>query len=164
MFSPVTEMITGIDLVTEQIRIAAGQPLLIKKENIKLRGHAIEIRINAEDPKTFVPCPGEITQFHAAGGLGVRFDSAIYTGYRIPPYYDSMVGKLIVHGRTRDEALQRLRRAIHETVIDGVKTTLPLHAWIIDHPDFRKGEYTIHWLEKQLAAMAAEEEKAKKKQ
>lgn len=154
---PVTEMITGIDLVTEQIRVAAGEPLLISKDNIKLRGHAIEIRINAEDPKTFIPSPGEITQFHAAGGLGVRFDSAIYTGYRIPPYYDSMVGKLIVHGRTREEALKRLRRAIHETVIDGVKTTLPLHAWIIDHPDFIAGDYTIHWLEKQLAKQAEAE-------
>lgn len=154
---PVTEMITGIDLVTEQIRIAAGEPLLVQKDNLRLRGHAIEIRINAEDPKTFMPSPGEITQFHAAGGLGVRFDSAIYTGYRIPPYYDSMVGKLIVHGRTREEALKRLRRAIHETVIDGVKTTLPLHAWIIDHPDFIKGKYNIHWLEKQLEAMKTEE-------
>jgi len=150
---PVTEMITGIDLVTEQIRIAAGEPLLVQKENIRLRGHAIEVRINAEDPKTFIPSPGEITQFHAAGGLGVRFDSAIYTGYKIPPYYDSMIGKLIVHGRTRKEALQRMRRAIHETVIDGVKTTLPLHAWIIDNPEFIKGNYTIHWLEKQLKSM-----------
>ncbi|MCB1538113.1 MAG: acetyl-CoA carboxylase biotin carboxylase subunit [Rhodospirillales bacterium] len=150
---PVTEMITGIDLVTEQIRIAAGEPLLINKDNLRLRGHAIEIRINAEDPRTFLPSPGEITQFHAAGGLGVRLDSAIYTGYRIPPYYDSMVGKLIVHGRTREEALRRLKRAIHETVIDGVKTTLPLHAWIVEQPDFIKGKYTIHWLEKQLAAM-----------
>lgn len=157
---PVTEMITGIDLVTEQIRIAAGEPLLINKDNLRLRGHAIEIRINAEDPKTFMPSPGEITQFHAAGGLGVRLDSAIYTGYKIPPYYDSMIGKLIVHGRTREEALKRLRRAIHETVIDGVKTTLPLHAWIIDHPDFIKGDYTIHWLEKQLAAMAEAEKDA----
>jgi len=161
---PVTEMITGIDLVTEQIRIAAGEKLLVQKDNIRLRGHAIEIRINAEDPKTFMPSPGEITQFHAAGGLGVRFDSAIYTGYKIPPYYDSMVGKLIVHGRTREEALKRLRRAIHETVIDGVKTTLPLHAWIIDHPDFIKGDYTIHWLEKQLARMAEEESAASSSQ
>jgi len=158
---PVTEMITGIDLVTEQIRIAAGEPLLIDKDNIRLRGHAIEIRINAEDPKTFMPSPGEITQFHAAGGLGVRFDSAIYTGYKIPPYYDSMVGKLIVHGRTREEALRRLHRAIHETVIDGVKTTLPLHAWIIDQPDFISGNYTIHWLEKQLAALKEAEDAAK---
>ncbi|MBU6234762.1 MAG: acetyl-CoA carboxylase biotin carboxylase subunit [Alphaproteobacteria bacterium] len=155
---PVTEMITGIDLVTEQIRIAAGEPLLVQKDNLRLRGHAIEIRINAEDPKTFMPSPGEITQFHAAGGLGVRFDSAIYAGYRIPPYYDSMVGKLIVHGKTREEALRRLKRAIHETVIDGVKTTLPLHAWIVEHPDFVAGNYTIHWLEKQLAAIKAQEE------
>ncbi len=150
---PVTEMITGIDLVAEQIRVAAGQGLMVTKDNIRLRGHAIEIRINAEDPKTFVPSPGEITQYHAPGGLGVRMDSAIYQGYRIPPNYDSMVGKLIVHGRTREECLKRMHRAIHETVIDGVKTTLPLHAWIIDHPDFISGNYTIHWLEKQLAKM-----------
>jgi acetyl-CoA carboxylase, biotin carboxylase subunit len=148
---PVTEMITGIDLVCEQIRVAAGMPLSMPLDGIKFRGHAIEIRINAEDSETFVPSPGEIKQFHAPGGLGVRFDSAVYAGYKIPPYYDSMIGKLIVHGRTRDEALARLRRAIVETVVDGVKTTLPLHMWIVDHPDFRAGNYTIHWLEKQLA-------------
>ncbi len=148
---PVTEMLTGLDLVCEQIRIAAGMPLSIQKDRIRFRGHAIEVRINAEDPETFIPCPGEIKQFHAAGGLGVRFDSAVYTGYKIPPYYDSMIGKLIVHGRTRDEALARLNRAIVETVVDGIKTTLPLHQWIINHPDFRAGNYNIHWLEKQLA-------------
>ncbi len=148
---PVTEMITGIDLIAEQIRVAAGEPLSIKKDRIRFRGHAIEIRINAEDPDTFIPSPGKITQFHAPGGLGVRFDSAIYGGYSIPPYYDSMVGKLIVHGRNREECLRRLRRAIVETVVDGVKTTLPLHLWIIQQDDFVSGNYTIHWLEHQLA-------------
>lgn len=149
---PVTEMITGIDLIAEQIRVAYGEPLSILKENIRLRGHSIEIRINAEDPKTFTPSPGKITTFHAPGGLGVRFDSAIYGGYTIPPYYDSMIGKLIVHGKDRDQAIKRMRRAIVETVIEGVKTTLPLHEWILSEPDFISGNYTIHWLEKKLAA------------
>jgi acetyl-CoA carboxylase biotin carboxylase subunit len=148
---PVTEMITGIDLIAEQIRIAAGLPLTLNKENIRLRGHAIEIRINAEDPDTFIPSPGKITRFHAPGGLGVRFDSAIYGGYSIPPYYDSMVGKLIVHGKTREEAINRMRRAIVETVIDGIKTTLPLHEWIFNEEEFTSGNYNIHWLEKKLA-------------
>ncbi len=147
---PVTEMLTGIDLIAEQIRVAAGEELSVKKDLIKFRGHAIEVRINAEDPETFMPSPGKITQFHAPGGLGVRFDSAIYAGYAIPPYYDSMVGKLIVHGRTREECIRRLRRAITETVIEGVKTTLPLHMWITEQPDFLTGDYTIHWLEKKL--------------
>ncbi|MBI4031106.1 MAG: acetyl-CoA carboxylase biotin carboxylase subunit [Proteobacteria bacterium] len=149
---PVTEMITGLDLIAEQIRVAAGEPLSIQKDRIGFRGHAIEIRINAEDPDTFAPCPGTIRQFHAPGGLGVRFDSAIYGGYAIPPYYDSMIGKLIVHGRNRDECIRRLRRAIIETVVDGVKTTLPLHRWIIEQPEFTSGDYNIHWLEKKLAA------------
>ncbi len=148
---PVTEMLTGIDLIAEQIRVAAGETLSVKKDLIKFRGHAIEVRINAEDPETFMPSPGKITQFHAPGGLGVRFDSAIYAGYSIPPFYDSMVGKLIVHGRTREECIRRLRRAITETVIEGVKTTLPLHMWITEQPDFLTGDYTIHWLEKKLA-------------
>jgi acetyl-CoA carboxylase biotin carboxylase subunit len=148
---PVTEMITGIDLIAEQIRVAAGEPLSLQKDHIKFRGHAIEVRINAEDPDTFIPSPGKITQFHAPGGLGVRFDSAIYTGYSIPPYYDSMVGKLIVHGRNRDECIRRLSRCITETVIDGIKTTLPLHHWILEQEDFITGNYTIHWLEKKLA-------------
>ncbi|MCB1555876.1 MAG: acetyl-CoA carboxylase biotin carboxylase subunit [Alphaproteobacteria bacterium] len=147
---PVTEMITGLDLIAEQIRIAAGQPLSIKKDRIRFRGHAIEVRINAEDPDTFMPSPGKITQFHPAGGPGVRFDGAIYAGYSIPPYYDSMIGKLIVHGRDRDECIRRLRRAIQETVIDGIKTTLPLQLWIIDQQDFKDGNYTIHWLENKL--------------
>lgn len=148
---PVTEMITGVDLVAEQIRVAAGEKLSIKPEGLKFRGHAMEIRINAEDPETFVPSPGTIRQFHAAGGLGVRFDSAIYDGYKIPPHYDSMIGKLIVQGRTREECIRRMKRAITETVVDGVKTTLPLHAWILDQPEFLSGDYTIHWLEKKLA-------------
>ncbi len=149
---PVTEMITGIDLIAEQIRVAAGEPLSVNKDHIRLRGHAIEVRINAEDPDTFTPSPGTITQFHAPGGLGVRFDSAIYAGYAIPPYYDSMVGKLIVHGRTREEAIRRLRRAIGETVVAGIKTTLPLHQWILEQEEFLSGIYDIHWLEKKLAA------------
>ncbi len=148
---PVTEMITGIDLIAEQIRVASGEPLTICKNGFRFRGHAIEIRINAEDPDTFVPSPGKITQFHAPGGLGVRFDSAIYGGYSIPPYYDSMIGKLIVHGRNREECINRLLRAIRETVIEGVKTTLPLHEWILRQPEFVSGDYTIHWLEKKLA-------------
>lgn len=147
---PVTEMITGIDLIAEQIRIAMGQPLTVRKDKLRFRGHSIEIRINAEDPETFTPSPGKITQFHAPGGLGVRFDSAIYTGYSIPPHYDSMVGKLIVHGRDREECIRRLKRSIKETVIEGIKTTLPLHHWILEQPEFISGEYTIHWLEKKL--------------
>lgn len=148
---PVTEMITGFDLIAEQIRVAAGEELSIKKDMLRFRGHAIEVRINAEDPDTFMPSPGKIKQFHVPGGLGVRFDSAIYAGYTIPAYYDSMVGKLIVHGRTRDECIRRLRRAITETVVDGIKTTLPLHYWILEQPEFLSGEYNIHWLEKKLA-------------
>lgn len=148
---PVTEMITGVDLIAEQIRVASGEPLSIKKERIHLRGHAIEIRINAEDPDTFMPSPGTISQLHAPGGLGVRFDSAIYTGYSVPPYYDSMIGKLIVHGRNREECIRRLKRAIFETVVEGIKTTLPLHQWILEQEDFISGEYNIHWLEEKLA-------------
>ncbi len=147
---PVTEMITGIDLIAEQIRIAAGEPLSVKTDKFRFRGHAMEIRINAEDPDTFVPSPGKIDQFHAPGGLGVRFDSAIYAGYSIPPYYDSMIGKLIIHGRNREECIRRMRRAIRETIVTGVKTTLPLHDWILQQPDFLSGDYTIHWLEEQL--------------
>ncbi|MFN3700838.1 MAG: acetyl-CoA carboxylase biotin carboxylase subunit [Alphaproteobacteria bacterium] len=154
---PVTEMITGVDLIQEQIRVAAGLPLSVKLDGkpFKFRGHAIEIRINAEDPENFTPSPGMIKQFHAPGGLGVRFDSAIYSGYSIPPYYDSMIGKLIVHGRDRAECIARLKRAIKETVVDGVKTTMPLHLWILDQPEFISGDYTIHWLEKKLAEKKA---------
>ena len=148
---PVTEMITGIDLIAEQIRVAAGEHLTVKKDRLRFRGHAIEIRINAEDPENFTPSPGKITQFHAPGGLGVRFDSAIYQGYSIPPYYDSMVGKLIVHGRNREECIRRLKRSIRETIIEGVKTTLPLHDWILQQDEFLSGEYSIKWLEGVLA-------------
>lgn len=157
---PVTEMLTGIDLIAEQIRIAAGEPLQFTGDKIRFRGHAIEVRINAEDPLTFIPSPGEIRQFHAAGGLGVRFDSAVYNGYRIPPYYDSMIGKLIVHGRTRDECIQRMRRALQETVVDGIKTTLPLHLWILEQPEFLSGDYDNRWLEKKLALRAEQEKSA----
>lgn len=157
---PVTEMLTGIDLIAEQIRIAAGEPLQFTGDKIRFRGHAMEVRINAEDPLTFIPSPGEIRQFHAAGGLGVRFDSAVYNGYRIPPYYDSMIGKLIVHGRTRDECIQRMRRALQETVVDGIKTTLPLHLWILEQPEFLSGDYDNHWLEKKLALRAEQEKSA----
>lgn len=157
---PVTEMLTGIDLIAEQIRIAAGEPLQFTGDKIRFRGHAIEVRINAEDPLTFIPSPGEIRQFHAAGGLGVRFDSAVYNGYRIPPYYDSMIGKLIVHGRTREECIQRMRRALQETVVDGIKTTLPLHLWILEQPEFLSGDYDNHWLEKKLALRAEQEKSA----
>ncbi|MGH1378600.1 MAG: acetyl-CoA carboxylase biotin carboxylase subunit [Alphaproteobacteria bacterium] len=154
---PVTEMITGIDLIAEQIRVAAGEPLTVNKNGFRFRGHAIEIRINAEDPDTFMPSPGTISRFHVPGGLGVRFDSAMYGGYSIPPYYDSMIGKLIVHGRNREECIKRLSRAIRETVVEGVKTTLPLHDWIIQQPEFVSGEYTIKWLEEKLAEKHSEE-------
>jgi acetyl-CoA carboxylase biotin carboxylase subunit len=157
---PVTEMLTGIDLIAEQIRVAYGEPLSLTKDKIRFRGHAMEVRINAEDPMTFIPSPGEVRMFHAPGGLGVRFDSAVYNGYRIPPYYDSMVGKLIVHGRDRDECIRRMRRAISETVVDGIKTTLPLHLWILEQPEFLSGNYTIHWLEKKLAERAEKEKAA----
>ena len=147
---PITEMITGIDLVREQIRVAAGLPLSFKQEDIKFSGHAIECRINAEDPFTFVPSPGKIGDYHTPGGLGVRVDSGIYSGYAIPPYYDSMIAKLIVHGKTRNECLMRLRRALNEYVIDGIKTTIPLHQSLIRETDFINGAYDIHWLENYL--------------
>ncbi|MDP9196408.1 MAG: acetyl-CoA carboxylase biotin carboxylase subunit [Pseudomonadota bacterium] len=147
----ITEMITGIDLVREQIRVATGAPLGFKQKDIHFEGHAIQCRINAENPKTFIPSPGQVTEFHAPGGLGVRVDSALYDGYRIPPHYDSLVAKLIVHGTNRNECLLRLRRCIEEFVVGGVETTLPLHARIINQPDFINGDYTIHWLERFLA-------------
>ena len=149
---PVTEMITGIDLVNEQIRIAAGAPLSITQDDIVLEGHAIECRINAEHPANFRPSPGRIEAFHTPGGLGVRVDSAAYQGYVIPPHYDSLVGKLIVHGRNRGECLMRLRRALDEFVVDGVDTTLPLFRTLVRNQDILNGEYSIHWLEKFLAA------------
>ncbi len=152
---PVTEMITGIDLVREQIRIADGAPLSVKQQDVKFNGHAIECRVNAENPATFRPSPGKITGYHAPGGLGVRLDSAIYAGYSIPPNYDSLIGKLIVHGRDRAECLMRLRRALNEMVITGVETTLPLFRDLMNEPDVINGDYSIHWLEKNLAAKAA---------
>ena len=149
---PVTEMITGIDLVNEQIRIAAGAPLSLKQSDIVIEGHAIECRVNAEHHATFRPSPGKIASFHTPGGLGVRVDSAAYQGYTIPPHYDSLVGKLIVHGRNRDECLMRLRRSLDEFVVDGVDTTLPLFRTLVRNPDILNGDYNIHWLEKFLAA------------
>jgi len=149
---PVTEAITGLDLVREQIRIAEGHPLTLRQEDVVFRGHAIECRINAEDPRTFTPSPGTVKQYHAPGGMNVRVDSGLYAGYRIPPYYDSMIAKLIVYGTTRQGALRRLRRALEEFVIDGVKTTIPLHQALLDNPDFQTGNYTIKWLEQWLAA------------
>ena len=144
---PVTEMITGIDLVREQIRIASGAPLSFTQDDVKIQGHAIECRINAEDPTTFAPNPGRVTSFHAPGGLGVRIDSGLYDGYSIPPFYDSLVAKLIVHGANRNECLMRLRRSLMEFVVDGVKTTIPLHLKLIENKDFVDGNYDIHWLE-----------------
>ncbi len=148
---PVTEEITGIDLVNEQIRIAAGGALSLKQSDVTFEGHAIECRINAEDPRTFAPSPGQIQYYHPPGGLGVRVDSGVYHGYKIPPYYDSLIGKLIVHGRNRPECLLRLRRALDEFVIDGIKTTIPLFRELVDDPDIANGQYDIHWLEKKLA-------------
>jgi len=147
---PVTEMITGIDLVNEQIRIAAGGSIGFKQEDIEFKGHAIECRVNAENPATFRPSPGRITSYHAPGGLGVRVDSAVYQGYMIPPYYDSLVGKLIVHGKTRNECLMRLRRALDEFVVEGIETTLPLFRTLVRNPDIANGNYDIHWLERFL--------------
>ena len=147
---PVTESIYGVDLVREQIRVAAGLPLSFSQEDLQINGHAIEVRINAEKLPNFTPCPGTINQFHAPGGLGVRMDSALYDGYKIPPYYDSLIGKLIVHGRDRDEALARLHRALGELIIDGVDTSLPLFDALLNEPDILSGDYNIHWLEKWL--------------
>jgi acetyl-CoA carboxylase biotin carboxylase subunit len=145
---PITEAVTGIDLVREQIRIAAGSALGMTQNDIKFQGHAIECRINAENPETFVPSPGRIADYHPPGGLGVRVDSGLYTGYSIPPYYDSMVAKLIVNGATRNECLMRLRRSLEEFVIGGIETTIPLHQRIIGEQAFIDGDYDIHWLEK----------------
>jgi acetyl-CoA carboxylase biotin carboxylase subunit len=148
---PVTEMITGVDLVREQIRIAEGRPLSVAQEDLRFSGHAIECRINAEDPQTFAPSPGKVTQYHVPGGMHVRVDSGLYQGYTVPPYYDSMIGKLIVYGRTREGALMRLKRALEEYVIDGMKTTIPLHQKLLRDPDIQNGDYTIKWLEEWLA-------------
>ena len=145
---PVTEMITGVDLVREQIRIAAGLPLSFTQDEITFEGHAIECRINAENPRTFAPSPGLVNDFHAPGGLGVRLDSALYAGYTIPPYYDSLIGKLIVHGRDRTECIARLKRSLAEMVVGGVETTIPLFQDLLMEPDILSGDYNIHWLER----------------
>jgi acetyl-CoA carboxylase biotin carboxylase subunit len=152
---PVTEMITGIDLVREQIRIAAGLPLSFTQDEVHVEGWAIECRLNAENPRTFTPSPGLVTDFHAAGGLGVRLDSAMYAGYSIPPYYDSLIGKLIVHGRDRAECVARARRALAETVVGGVETTIPLFQDLLVQPDVVAGDYHIHWLEQWIAQQSS---------
>ncbi|WP_300512802.1 acetyl-CoA carboxylase biotin carboxylase subunit [Aliiroseovarius sp.] len=149
---PVTEAIFGVDLVREQIRVAEGLPLSFTQDDLVVNGHAIEIRINAERLPNFAPCPGKITQYHAPGGLGVRMDSALYDGYSIPPYYDSLIGKLIVHGRDRAEALSRLHRALGELIVDGVDTTVPLFHALLEEDDIHSGDYNIHWLERWLDA------------
>lgn len=154
---PITEMITGIDLVREQIRVAAGLPLSFRQEDVKFKGHAIECRINAEDPETFMPSPGKIQDYLTPGGFGVRVDSALYQGYKIPSHYDSLIAKLIVYGDTREECLKRVQRALHEYVITGVNTLLPLHRELAEAPDVLKGEYDIHWLEKWLALKSQQE-------
>ncbi|MEE8157658.1 MAG: acetyl-CoA carboxylase biotin carboxylase subunit [Gammaproteobacteria bacterium] len=147
---PVTEMITGIDIVREQLTIAAGEPLSFSQSDVAIRGHALECRINAEDPKDFTPCPGRIHQWHAPGGPGVRVDSHIYSGYRVPPYYDSMIGKLIAHGNTREIAIARMQIALDEIIIEGIKTNIPLHQEICNHGAFKAGGTDIHYLEKRL--------------
>jgi acetyl-CoA carboxylase biotin carboxylase subunit len=147
---PVTEMITGFDLVREQIRIAEGRPLSVSQEDLVFSGHAIECRINAEDPVTFMPSPGKVKMLHVPGGMHVRVESALYQGYNVPPYYDSMIGKLIVYGRTREGCLMRLKRALDEFVIDGMKTTIPLHQRLLAEPDVQNGDYSIKWLEEWL--------------
>jgi acetyl-CoA carboxylase biotin carboxylase subunit len=153
---PVTEMITDIDLVVEQIRVAADSDLSLAQDNVKFHGHAIECRINAENPVSFRPSPGKILHYHPPGGLGVRVDSAVYHGYTIPPFYDSMVGKLIVHGKTRSECLMRLKRALDEFVVDGIETTLPLFRALVREKDIIDGDYHIHWLEEFLASGGAQ--------
>ncbi len=149
---PVTEMVTGIDLVREQIRLAAGEPLGYDQSAVRIEGHAIECRINAEDPETFMPTPGRVTVYHAPGGPGVRVDSALYAGYSVPPYYDSLVAKLIVYAPTRPQAISRLARALEEFAVLGIKTTLPLHQRIVEDAEFKAGNYNIHWLERFAAA------------
>ena len=147
---PVTEMVTGIDIVKEQMRIASGEPLGVRQEDVVVRGHAIECRINAEDPKTFMPSPGLIQLWHAPGGPGIRMDSHIYSGYRVPPYYDSLIGKLIAHGNDRPTAIARMRNALTEIVVEGIRTNIPLHQEIFQHSAFQKGGTDIHYLEKRL--------------
>ncbi|MGG5807929.1 acetyl-CoA carboxylase biotin carboxylase subunit [Falsiroseomonas sp. CW058] len=153
---PVTEMVCNVDLVKEQLRVAAGERLGYTQEEIRFSGHAIECRITAEDPESFAPSPGRVDMYHAPGGLGVRVDSALYSGYVVPPHYDSLVAKLVVHGRTRAEAIARLKRALAEMVVSGIRTTLPLHQRIVADPEFQAGDYTIHWLERFVAQGRAE--------
>ena len=145
---PVTEMVSGLDIVREQLRVAAGAPLGHRQSDIKLCGHAIECRINAESPDTFAPSPGRVTEYHAPGGLGVRVDSALYQGYEVPPYYDSLISKLVVHGKSRNACLMRLRRALEEYVIGGIETTIPLHQRLVTAGEFIDGDYDVHWLER----------------
>jgi acetyl-CoA carboxylase biotin carboxylase subunit len=152
---PVSELITGVDLITEQIRVAAGEKLSYTQDDIVIRGHAIECRINAEDPETFMPCPGMIDGFHAPGGPGIRVETHIYDGYRVPPHYDSMIGKIIAHGADRNAAIARMRMALDETVLNGIKTNIPLHKWLLRDPGFVKGGFNIHYLEKRLKARAS---------
>lgn len=147
---PVTEMITGVDLIKEQLRVASGLPLSVKQEDIVVHGHAVECRINAEDPKTFIPSPGKITRFHSPGGFGVRWESHIYAGYTVPPYYDSMIGKLITYGETREIAISRMKNALNELIVDGIKTNIELHQMIMNDENFQKGGTNIHYLEKKL--------------
>ncbi|MCP4413417.1 MAG: acetyl-CoA carboxylase biotin carboxylase subunit, partial [Gammaproteobacteria bacterium] len=147
---PVSELISGVDIIKEQLRIAEGQPLSFKQSDISFSGHAIECRINAEDSETFIPSPGEITRYHAPGGPGVRLDSHIYTGYKVPPYYDSMIGKLITYGENRDVAIARMQMALEEVMIDGINTNIPLQRDIIADPNFHRGGTNIHYLEKKL--------------
>ena len=148
---PVSEMISGLDLVREQIRLASEAPLSLSQEDIRLTGHAIECRVNAENPETFAPSPGTVGDYHVPGGLGVRVDSALYAGYVVPPYYDSLIAKIIVHGNSRNECLLRLRRALDEYVIDGIETTIPLHRRLVANDDIINGNYDIHWLERFVA-------------
>jgi acetyl-CoA carboxylase biotin carboxylase subunit len=152
---PVTEMISGLDLVREQIRVASGQGLSCRQDEIRLHGHAIECRINAEDPQTFAPSPGTVKNYVAPGGMHVRVDSGLYGGYRVPPYYDSLIAKLVVYGSTRERCIMRLRRALEEFLVEGMKTTIPLHQQIVRDEEFLRGEYTIKWLEKWLEEQSA---------
>ena len=149
---PVTEMVTGFDIVKEQLRIASGEPLSIKQEDIKIQGHAFECRINAEDPEKFIPSPGKVKLFHAPGGPGVRIDSHLYSGYNVPPYYDSLLAKLISHGASRDQALTRMQIALDELLIDGIKSNIPLQRDLVRDPEFQKGRINIHYLEEKLSS------------
>ena len=155
---PISEMICGVDLVREQLKIAMGTPLSLTQDQITQTGHSIECRINAENPETFIPNPGKITEYHAPGGLGVRVDSALYSGYTVPPHYDSLVSKLIVHGANRNECLLRLRRCLEEYVIGGIETTVPLHQKLILESRFLDGDYDIHWLENWMAGSSSEDD------